>query len=235
MQLKKNRGVGTIHLIIIFAMILAITASGAAIVSIISQSLNATEESLKSEVDINNLFVFVDIIMRQEVESVYEKTQEKILSDRVKDNISVDMADPGVGMPYSEEEKIKFIKVFSENAKDIRVSVDRAFEDESFYFNQMFGLKPLYSKIEILYYDSRKGKEQFVPLGEFGNILYPDNIKSSADISIGVRLFAKNEEKENMEYIKYYYFDFDDKLESGEMFESKEDLIHGAIYYVKAI
>lgn len=219
--LKSRRGFGTVHMIVLIIIVSGIVASAVTMTSILGQSLEKENDKTLLELEANNLFTFVDILIEKETRRIFQELKESLPPQENQPS------PPAIPPDISS-----FVKSFFKKSKSMLTLLE-----SELLFSAVVREKTDLSiqsiRIEYEYYDHRSGAEQFVPLAEGRmpsdeEIDRVSDIRSSEDMAIRVILKAKDEQGRRTEYVKYYYFDFDDAISQAD---EKVELIGGAVFY----
>ncbi|MDO5061813.1 MAG: hypothetical protein Q4D77_01435 [Peptostreptococcaceae bacterium] len=218
--LKSRRGFGTVHMIVLIIIVSGIVASAVTMTSILGRSLEKEHDKTLLELEENNLFTFVDILVKKETQRIFQEVRGSLPSEESQPSQPL------------QPDLSSFVKSFCKKGKGMLASLE-----SELLFSAVVREKTDLSiqsiRMEYEYYDHRSGVEQFVPLAE-GRMPSDEeidrlsDIRSSEDVAIRVILKAKDEQGRRTEYVKYYYFDFDDAILQED---GKAELIGGAVFY----
>lgn len=220
---KDRRGITTVHLILLTLILSGIVASATLMTGIVARSSRSKGEATILQIEANNLFTFVDIVMEEESKAICEEIRAERKKKSELENAKIE--DPALDV---------LVKDFWKKAKRILPLLEN-YLNSSDKIRQYTGMTVIGHSMEYEYYDHRNGMERFVSMAQGrlpsdGEIDALGSIRSSSDISIRVLVVAKNEEGRRTRYAKYYYFDLDRSLEmTDEAIVPK--VIGGAVFY----
>lgn len=232
---KGRNAFGTVHIIIVMSILLTLIASAATILSLNAQGAAAQIGASEHELEASNLFVYVDILVRDEIARIYDEVQ--------KSDIGTNSANESTGSlrilpsgeetketeprennpnpappPKTDEEKKQFLQAFCAELEILQSAINSGLSED---VSDVVGLTAPVASTRIQYYD--EGKRYFVSTKN-------SDIESSRNIAIRVQINAHNRQYP-MSYAKYYYFNFDERIINNEMLDKDIDIISGDIFH----
>ncbi len=211
---RRNRGYGTVHVLILMTAILTIVASVSVLTSIAIKGAASDELKTRLEVLGYDLFEITDEIVEEQMAEAYRRAfaeQQKRFAAGAQETDDAKKRERFLRdfVRFGRETTAKRIEtIFSENAASIR---------------SILGLHLSRASVEYAYYDA--SRKIFVTSDD------PPSVSSTQDISLRVELTVQDEDDRRYSFAKYYYFNFDRKIEAQEEGFSAEDMILGEIFY----
>lgn len=233
---KGRNAFGTVHIIIVMSILLTLIASAATILSLNAQGAAAQIGASEHELEASNLFVYVDILVQDEIAKIYEEVQKsagdtnssderggssKISSSDIKTKATKPLEEnnPAPALPpKTDEEKKQFLKTFCTKLENLQSGINAGLSGD---ISDAVGLTAPVASTRIQYYD--EGKRYFATVKN-------SDVESSRDIAIRVQINANNRQYP-MSYAKYYYFNFDERIINNEMLDKDSDIISGDIFH----